>query len=350
SKEELSNIYQDQTTLENNLKELASALSKEKLSQKAKIALLNKYSMAVTLVLNKDSARINKLVKHNEGLANLINEVSTKVEDVQTSFLELRAKTYRPENSERINKIITPCVRVSCYLEVGSGTVIYSKQEGEFFYNYLTTALHVVQGATEGKAITVVTFDKEGDEDDSFSEEVKLIRMNERKDLAFIEIVSDYELSHAKIASKEKAENIQRFDDVYAVGCPLGYEPLQTRGEITATNKVLGEETYWMTNANTIFGNSGGGIFLSETNEFIGMLARISAYNNFINIAVPHMGIFVPAPHLYEWFESENLQFLYDDSFNRKDCLKKGVQLNTGHQMQEPVQEEDPSTLKPVLR
>ncbi len=327
------------------------ASKEENSSQEAKIALLNKYALAAAIILNKNNAGVNELFRNNQELEKIVQEISSKVEDARTAFLDFKAKNQGPENSERLAKTIAPSVKVECSLERGSGTVLYSKQEGADFYSYVLTALHVVQGAVQERPqpIKVTTFNEEGVKDEEFSDEVRLIKKNEKQDLAILEIISDYELSRASLASRERARSIQRFDRVCVVGCPLGYEPFQTEGEITSKNKKLEGQKYWMVNAESIFGNSGGGVFLLETNELIGVITRVSAYNNFVNIAVPHMSIVVSPETIYNWFEKENLQFLYNDSFNRAECLRRRTQLNADDKNEHPAAP-DLSTVKPVLK
>ncbi|MEK6858197.1 MAG: serine protease, partial [Nanoarchaeota archaeon] len=248
---------------------------------------------------------------------------------------------------ERYQKIIAPAVRMSCHLEVGSGTVVYSELEEGLFKTYVLTALHVVSGAREGRPIQISVFDRDNEATRDF--EGNLVDFSEKLDVAVVEIKSNASFHPAKIADKEKINDTQRFDDIYAVGCPLGYSPIQTEGEITTKNKILGGENYWMISAQTIFGNSGGGIFLKENNEMIGILTRVSAYNNFINIAVPHMGIVVSGDRIHEWFEQSNLQFLYNESISRQECFRRREGQNRQIQGHQP-EINDPTSVRNVLR
>ena len=107
--------------------------------------------------------------------------------------------------------------------------------------------------------------------------------------------------------------SIPIFSKVYAIGCPLGYSPLPTSGELTSKDKELDGNQYWMINAPTIFGNSGGGIYLADSRTMIGVLSRISAYKNMIDVAVPHMGLVTPMDQVYEWLDSTRYGFIYRD-------------------------------------
>jgi hypothetical protein len=108
-------------------------------------------------------------------------------------------------------------------------------------------------------------------------------------------------------------ETLRIFTPIYAIGCPLGYPPLPTSGELTSRDKVLDGNHYWMVNAPTIFGNSGGGIYTAHTHELIGVLSRISAYKNMIDVAVPHMGLVTPIHRVYDWLDRTSYAFVYTD-------------------------------------
>ena len=87
---------------------------------------------------------------------------------------------------------------------------------------------------------------------------------------------------------------------------------MPTAGMISSLTKTLRDKAgvehhYWMMTAPTIFGNSGGAIFDGTSYELIGVLSRISAYNNFINIAVEHMGIFVPPSTIHQFLRDKDL-------------------------------------------
>src|SRR5206468_5964009 len=90
-----------------------------------------------------------------------------------------------------------------------------------------------------------------------------VISVSPQLDLALIEVESDrpYEAT-AKLIAPEKIPTVKLYSRVNAIGCPLGYAPIPTSGELTSKSKVLDGQSYWMINAPTIFGNSGGAIYL----------------------------------------------------------------------------------------
>lgn len=217
--------------------------------------------------------------------------------------------------------LLSPTVKISSKSDVGSGTVVYSAKHGGRHLTYVLTAYHIVEQNYDPRTpipLEVMTF-KEGRK--VREEAGVVVSVNPDLDLALIEIETEKGFDAvAKMISPEKAQNVRLYARVHALGCPLGYAPIPTSGELTSKSKVLDGQSYWMINAPTIFGNSGGGIYLADTGEMIGILSRISAYKNLIDVAVPHMGIVTSMPDIYAWLEREHYQFLFSDRFTYEDC------------------------------
>jgi hypothetical protein len=90
---------------------------------------------------------------------------------------------------------------------------------------------------------------------------------------------------------------------VYAVGCPLGNDPIPTFGEIADTHHVVDGGHYWMISAPTYIGNSGGGVFDADTHELLGIFTKIYTHGTLRPTVVPHMGLATPLPLVYDWLE-----------------------------------------------
>lgn len=216
------------------------------------------------------------------------------------------------KNEEAYNSIIIPTVQIECDKETGSGTIIHSKKDsGDKFETYVLTAFHVVEDSLMKKSdskkeIIVKTFLNSQENNKVIAD---MVEYDPLLDLALLKLCSEGEFKCAKIVLPEEFGSIKVFTKVYAVGCPLGYPPMPTKGEISSISRILYDQKFWMVNAPTVFGNSGGGIYDVKTNELIGVLSRVSAYNNFINIAVPHMGILVTPESIYS-FLSKKYSFL----------------------------------------
>jgi hypothetical protein len=108
----------------------------------------------------------------------------------------------------------------------------------------------------------------------------------------------------AKLAPAEVITHSRIFDRIYAVGCPLGNDPIPTFGEIADTHHRVEDQRYWMISAPTYIGNSGGGIFDAESHELLGIFSKIYTHGSLRPTVVPHMGLVVPLTEFYRWLEN----------------------------------------------
>jgi len=69
-----------------------------------------------------------------------------------------------------------------------------------------------------------------------------------------------------------------------------------------------------MINAPTYFGNSGGGIYLGDTHQLIGVFSKIYTHGKGAPVVVPHMGLCTPMESIYEWLAGEKLDHLLQSS------------------------------------
>jgi S1-C subfamily serine protease len=211
----------------------------------------------------------------------------------------------------RYRELLSPTVRVGGVHEVGSGTVLWSRTMGTQTVTYVLTAWHVFQEDPQDSPVEVDYY-RDGDPDRT--ESGSLVAIDQALDLALVEVTGgEIHPCLALLASRADLEQLPIFTPVYAIGCPLGYPPLPTRGEVTSRGKELDGIDYWMINAPTIFGNSGGGIYAAEGHLMIGVLSRISAYKNMIDVAVPHMGLVTPLDRVYDWLDTTPYAFVYRD-------------------------------------
>lgn len=222
----------------------------------------------------------------------------------------------------------------------GSGTIVYSAENEDQTYSvYVLTNHHVVQDK--------ITYSKEWD---PFLEKETL---RERRDTVYVEIFQykqtsidigtfkvaadiviywkDGDLALLKLASESPVEYVATllprdaeyyiFDQTIAVGCSLAFPPLPTYGILTRRNYRINSLPYDMSQSQIIYGNSGGGMFLAETGELIGVPARITVMN-WGTIPITHMGLFIPIFRVYEWLEREHFEFIFDATTTEADCLK----------------------------
>lgn len=209
--------------------------------------------------------------------------------------------------------ILGPSVQVNVQGSVGGGTLLFSRDT----HSYVITAHHVVHKIVHGHDVEtrppaeVTLYDDGGVAADTV--EGDLVAWDERKDLALLRLRAVHEYgSVARLASRETLRSIRVFTPIYAVGCPLGHDPLPTPGEVATLNKEVNGERFWMMNAPTIFGNSGGGVFHRETRELVGVSVMVCTYDGAVSTPVPHLGIMVSLDTVYDWLDTLDYTFIYD--------------------------------------
>jgi hypothetical protein len=106
------------------------------------------------------------------------------------------------------------------------------------------------------------------------------------------------------------AQDVAVFTGIYAVGCPLGNDPIPTGGFISSLRNEVGGSNYWMINAPTYFGNSGGGIFLESTHELIAVFSKIYTHGKGKPVVITHMGLATPIHAITDWMVAEKYGWL----------------------------------------
>ena len=242
-------------------------------------------------------------------------------------------------------KVLYPVVRVRTHKAGGSGTVIYSNPNKQGKYeSFVMTCAHVIDDAVEVK--------KEWDSflkrkiEKEFTEQVQveifdyvdiskvnssnalradIIAYDKVVDIAILKLDSPKPCPYiAKLIDKDKADSIKLFTDAYASGCSLGHDPICNQGQITYLNEKIENKQYLMSNCSSIFGNSGGALFLANTGEQIGITARISAIQLGFGVdIITWMGFSIAPQEIYKFIDDQELKFLYDPSDTFEAALKR---------------------------
>lgn len=219
--------------------------------------------------------------------------------------------------------MILPTVQLRGNGTVGSGVLVYSEPQPELgtkgpppHTTFVLTAYHVVvevmgerfdRGTIE--EVHVLRPDRP-ETTRTFS--ARLVLFDRRRDLALLRLDTTEKLDQvARWRPRQALSEIDVFRQAYAVGCPLGNRPLPTLGEISSKSKTVGDQVFWMLSAPIYFGNSGGGVFLADTCELIGVSSMIYTYGKSNPVVVPHLGLFVPLEAVYDWLDSEGYAFVH---------------------------------------
>ncbi len=227
--------------------------------------------------------------------------------------------------SDLSRALLHPSIQVSMKAGAGSGTIV-SSRGGE---TYALTAFHVVSRAIQRdedgretrRPVAVTVYRADGAVDERLDADVVL--WHEKKDLALLRLRSSRTFAAARLAPADAVARAGVFTPVYAVGCPLGHDPLPTAGAIAAVRKEVQGERFWMMNAPTIFGNSGGGVFHRDTLEFLGVSVMICTFDNPNATPVPHLGILVPLPAIRAWLAAHDHAFVLDPAAPRAGALAR---------------------------
>jgi len=248
---------------------------------------------------------------------------------------------------EKHEKVLYPVVRCRTDKAGGSGTIIYSKENPEKLGEYLTFVLtnhHVIEDAiqikqefdsmtkrdvkkefTQKVRVDIFDYVNMSEMNSANTHTADIIAYDKSHDIAILKLDTPKKMTYiATLLNKNKIPGIKLFAPIYSCGASLLHDPFANKGEITYLNEDIDNKTYWMSNSNMIFGNSGGAVFLDETGEFIGVPARVTSTQlGFGFDIITWMGFFIPISRIYDFFDEQEIQFLYDDKFTFKECLEK---------------------------
>lgn len=282
------------------------------------------------------AATRRELEEKLQSIQNLLSENIASTRNVISEISGIKKSICR-DTQQLIVETLYPSVKVAGSRGVGAGTIVYSARDTKgTCLTYVLSAFHVVAGHVTVKdgveKRTPVTISIYAADLQSMTDELADIVVYDRKrDLVLLRLKERTRcFPAAKLATREELKQVGIFTPVYAVGCPLGHSPLPSAGEISSLNKEVNGEKYWMMNAPTIYGNSGGGVFLMEGHKFIGVSAMLCVYQQFISVPVPHMGVLVPATTVYDWLDSEHYQFIYDPAFTMEECVLARLRIILG--------------------
>ena len=233
--------------------------------------------------------------------------------------------------------ILYPVTRVSAGNAGGSGVLVYSKEDTEKPGEYINIALtcqHVIDGAIkvteqwdnvlkkdikidvlEEVRIEVFDYDKSKIVSAN-SNKAQIIAYDKHHDLAAVRLNNTREMQHvATIIPKAEIADLQVADPIWVSGCSLLHDPFPSPGNLTYLREIIDQKAYVMQNAPSIFGNSGGGLFHGDTGHLLGLTSRITSTQLGFGIDImTWMGFSTHPDRLYEFFEHQELQFLFDDN------------------------------------
>lgn len=247
-------------------------------------------------------------------------------------------------------RALYPTIRVRTGRATGSGTILYSKHREEpdddgeeGFSTYALTNHHVISDAIRveknfdpvlGKQVTrdyrdrvqveVFTYKNRSTITARMTAEAEIMAYNEKRDLALLRLVTNQEFTNvAELLPFDLARTVHIFDKLYVVGCGLGQPPFPTSGMLTGKDVQIDYHSYWQTSAPSIFGNSGGAVFLGRSLQLMGVPSRISVRGNmFSSDAITHIGYFCPPTEIHRFLTTQGFHFLVDPTHTEAQDLQ----------------------------
>lgn len=284
------------------------------------------------------------------------------------------------DSQELHQRILYPVTRVRCGQGGGSGVLVYSEPDPKTnkCINIVLTCQHVIADAIkledrwdtvlkrevkkdimEEVAVEIFQYD-ESTVVSSNSTQAQIIAYDEHHDLAALKLNNNHKMDYvASLFPKDEIDNLRLFDPTWTSGCSLLHDPFANPGTLTYLRELIEQKSYIMTNASSVFGNSGGGLFHGTSGHLLGLTSRITSMQLGFGIDImTWMGFSTHPERMYEFFDHQELQFLYDDtdSFeagqNRRERKRKNAVRNflmSGQDLGDNAKEEDPKDAMPFF-
>ena len=241
-------------------------------------------------------------------LDEVAREAKALAESTRKDLVDVESNLMR-DHDRMWRELVGPIVQLMGDETVGSGVLLPSEPvEGakDEWSTWLLTAWHVVRDIQAGPQnlhvpIPVTIYGQDGR---IWPETAELLRYDAGIDAALLRLNTTRRLDcGARVATRASLRETKIFEQVYAVGCPLGNDPFPTFGEIADTHHIVDGTRYWMISAPTYIGNSGGGIFDARTHELLGIFSKIYTHGSVRPTVVPHMGLVTSLETIYDWLD-----------------------------------------------
>lgn len=242
-------------------------------------------------------------------------DAALRLTETQASLRRLEARL-QPDAGELTQRMLLPTVQLNGDDTVGSGTLVFSgpnpRKEGKV-ESYVLTSFHVVRNIladtpkaqADGFDVTVYL------PGEKLVVKGRMVAHQQKIDAALVLLATERALPFvASVLPLAQAADLEVWEPVCAVGCPLGNDPVPSHGEVSSLRNELNGANYWMINAPAYFGNSGGGVYRAGTRELIGVFSKIYTHGRNAPVVVPHMGLCTPIAAVYEWLAAEQCEHL----------------------------------------
>ena len=217
----------------------------------------------------------------------------------------------------------------------GSGTVIFSEERDGEYLSLVLTNHHVVksnikvseewnpqaQEKVERETrrpvlIDIWEYNNFSDAIGTIGRQATIEAWDKDRDLALLRVVdSERPLPYvAELYPEDQDDGPWIFQQVFAVGAGLGKPPFPTAGLLSGFGRDKDGRQLYLASAPTIFGNSGGSLFVyspRDTYELIGVPSMVSAYG-WAGV-VTHMGWSRPITEIRKFLRANDYGFIFSD-------------------------------------
>jgi hypothetical protein len=309
------------STIEKKLEDLTGRVAQVSNQVTSRDQLDDRATRAATEVSKTRDAILADVTEARQLLAAESRRLDARAQMIETavqnqgSTLEHLKSALKRDIGSMTKSMLAPTVQLNGDETVGSGTLIFSgrAKAGEGYESYALTSYHVIRnilndpGHRKDRGIAVSIYGGARVRED-FAD---MVLFNERIDTALLKLRgTELCTAVARLAPPEMAQDVAVFTGIYAVGCPLGNDPIPTGGFISSLRNEVGGSNYWMINAPTYFGNSGGGIFLESTHELIAVFSKIYTHGKGKPVVITHMGLATPIHAITDWMVAEKYGWL----------------------------------------
>lgn len=250
----------------------------------------------------------------------------------------------------RYNRIMVPIVRLQAAGVWGTGTIIYSilGPNGKVS-TYALTNWHVVEKCIDKgeRWDDILQKNKEVDKRKLVGVEFFTYQWQRRSvggatvqadimtydpihDLALLKLRDDMEVRQPAVMyprGEEAYTWLQAGMPVVCVGCGLAEDPVQAEGILSQFGKEIDYAEYWLNTGLSIFGNSGGALFLGDVGmkfpddpdaqmrqfNLLGVPSRLAVTGGFFGgTPITHLSYAGPISRIYEFLENKKFRFIYD--------------------------------------
>lgn len=293
-----------------------------------------------------------------DSLRERLEQSASQVEALRTSLRQQAVGMERmagPSADRLRERLLMPVFQIDAIESVGSGVLVWKSEDERGSYYLALSAQHVLRDlygegdATEGEGATDASASRPSKRshteidipcvfdqllDQPVRVTARLLAENVPADLALLEIRTDVDLGPvARLAARDAELRVDSFTPIWTVGCPLGTTAQATRGEVTRADWKIGSQPYWMVSSPAFFGNSGGGVFLADSLELVGVFSKIYTHGSYRPQVVTHMGLAVPLGVLHDWLDEVGYGFLDPDVRIAAQAAEDAMEMAAANQI-----------------